>query len=631
MLCVLIVLVFVLTAGILSAEGGGEQLYKHKFIKGSDPNKMVLNEDKMLTREQLALLIIEINGIKNPYPKKTVYELYDDFYAIGDWSKDQVALCYEKGFMKGMKERYFNPGGLVPGKQLGAVMLRALGYQEVDWAGVDKKLAELNIPIKDEPLTRGQAFDYIWKVLNLPIMKDGNTLAFKLDKIVPGRMDLPQVEFMDKKGTAYTVFEIPYTARWAQVCKQYFFMNEKSEYVLLNIQHGVERVFIRTYTKDWKPVKTLELPSEGELFGGFYEAKDYYYMVFGNTNEEQDDHKTVLKLVKYDKNFNKLDSLDINHAYTVTPFDAGSLRMAETDGFLAIHTARLRYDGHQSQLTVVVDTKNMKVLNELGSFQTNHVSHSFDQYVFYDNKDRLILFDHGDGYPRALALQVFEKDGRNFYQSISTENPYPKKKEGENYFEFLRFPGVTGANVTGTSIGNIVEGSKNYIMSTNRMNYNEAIQKNYVFDSYKVVNEKGREVDFRNVYIDFIDKDTFHFTTKQLTSDATKLENYSIPKIVRLKNDRIMVIWEKKYNKEERGYLIEKDREVQYVVMDEEGNTKSPVQILPKHRLFEVDPIYSCGKVMWIVDDGGTNNANKEGYEYKGRLYTIDVDTAWLK
>lgn len=168
-------------------------------------------------------------------------------------------------------------------------------------------------------------------------------------------------------------------------------------------------------------------------------------------------------------------------------------------------------------------------------------------------------------------------------------------------------------------------------MSTNRMNYNEAIQKNYVFDSYKVVNEKGREVDFRNVYIDFIDKDTFHFTTKQLTSNATKLENYSVPKIVRLKNDRIMVIWEKKYNKEERGYLIEKDREVQYVVMDEEGNTKSPVQILPKHRLFEVDPIYSGGKVMWIVDDGGTNNANKEGYEYKGRLYTIDVDTAWLK
>lgn len=630
LLVAIIVLALVLTAGVLSAESGGEQLYKHRFISGSDPEKMVLNEDKMLTREQLALLIMEINGIKDPYPNKSVYELYDDYHAIGDWAKHQVALCYEKGFMKGMAERYFNPAGLVPGKQLGTVMLRALGYQEVAWADVDKKLAELNIPIKDEPLTRGQAFDYIWKVVNLPIMKDGNTLAFKLGKIVPGRVELPQVEFMDKKGTAYTVFEIPYTERWSRVCKQYFFINEKSEYVLINIQHGVDTVFIRTYMKDWKPVKTLEIPVEGELFGGFYEGRDYYYMVFGNANQEKDDRKTVLKLVKYDRDFNRLGSLDINNAYTVSPFDAGSLRMAETDGYLAIHTARLRYDGHQSQLTVVIDTKNMKVLNELGSFQANHVSHSFDQYVFYDNKDRLILFDHGDAYPRALALKVFEKDGRSFYQGASTESYYPQKKEGENYFELLRFPGMTGANVTGTSIGNIVEGSKKYIMGTNRMNYDEALKNNYVFDSFKVVNDKGEEVDFRNVYIDFIDKNDFRFTTKQLTSDATKLENYSIPKIVRLKNDRIMVIWEKLYNREEKGYLIENDREVQYVVMDEEGNIKRPVQILPKHRLFDLDPVYADGKVIWIVADGGTDNAKKEGQEYKAHLYTIDVDPAWL-
>jgi hypothetical protein len=38
----------------------------------------------------------------------------------------------------------------------------------------------------------------------------------------------------------------------------------------------------------------------------------------------------------------------------------------------------------------------MCVLNDMGRFQSNHVSHSFDQNVQFDGSDH-VLVDHGDG------------------------------------------------------------------------------------------------------------------------------------------------------------------------------------------------------------------------------------------
>lgn len=624
-------LVSVLATSMVYAHSGGEELYKHHFISGSDPEKMVLNEEQMLTREQLALLIIEINDIPKVFFGEYKTPDYDDIWEIGDWALSYVVLCDEHGLMKGVDSKHFEPKGLVSGKQLAAVMLRALGYKDIAWDDIDGKLAELGIPIEDKPLSRGEAFDYIWKIVNMPISTDGLTLALKTGKIVPGRTELPQVEVMDEEGNAYTNFSIPYNDRWKMTPVQYFFVNDEGEYVLINSPIGSPKVFVRSYTKDWRPVKSMFMPCEGELFGGFFRGRDNYYMVYGNRNEAHDDNKVVLNLVKYDKKFNRLEALKIKNAFTALPFDAGSLKMAESGKYLTIHTARERYDGHQSQLTVVVDKKTMRVVNELGAFQSNHVSHSFDQYVFYDDSNRLILLDHGDSHPRAVVLQVMKEDGREFYMKGREMRYYDSKLEGENYFELATFPGPIGANVTGTSIGSVVSGANNYLMATNRMNYGEALQGKYIFDSFKVLDAKGGDVDFRNVYITIIDKKNFKSLTKQLTFDANQQAYYSTPKIVLLKDDRFMMLWEKKTMEKLHGYYVEKDRELQYVVMDEKGTTIAGIKTLPKHRLYELDPIYSDGKVMWMATDEGRYNSKKGDYEYTAQLYTIDVDPAWLK
>lgn len=167
---------------------GGDRLYQHGFIKGKNPNAKVLDEGARLSREELASIILEVNGklldakITNFEPK------FNDNADISFWARPLVAYCYEKGLMKGTGDKLFSPQEQVKGKMLGQLMLRALGYKDVEWTEVDAKLAELGISIADKPLTRGEAFDFIWLAITKPIMPDGEILGVKLGKLKAGEI-----------------------------------------------------------------------------------------------------------------------------------------------------------------------------------------------------------------------------------------------------------------------------------------------------------------------------------------------------------------------------------------------------------------------------------------------------------
>ena len=91
-----------------------------------------------------------------------------------------------------------------------------------------------------------------------------------------------------------------------------------------------------------------------------FQRKNYNYIAFGQTNKEENDNKEVIRIVKYDKDFNPIDKASIKggESYTVVPFDAGSGKMDKYGNMLVFHTSRKRYtteDGlnHQSQLTIL--------------------------------------------------------------------------------------------------------------------------------------------------------------------------------------------------------------------------------------------------------------------------------------
>lgn len=47
------------------------------------------------------------------------------------------------------------------------------------------------------------------------------------------------------------------------------------------------------------------LNSELDIYGGFFSGNDAYYFVFGQSNLEEDTSKEIIRVVKYDKDWNR--------------------------------------------------------------------------------------------------------------------------------------------------------------------------------------------------------------------------------------------------------------------------------------------------------------------------------------
>lgn len=176
------------------------------------------------------------------------------------------------------------------------------------------------------------------------------------------------------------------------------------------------------------------------LWGGFYEGTDAFWVVTGQTNYNEGDALPVIHVVKFDKNWTLLGSTDLNDGDTYIPFDAGSLRMLEFEGYLFIRASHEMYasgDGvhHQSNDFYVLNTDTFEQLSDpaqLGFDRWNYgyVSHSFNQFLASLN-GKVYAVDHGDAYPRSVRLRQFDGEA----------------------VDVIDIPGETGNNTTGVSVG----------------------------------------------------------------------------------------------------------------------------------------------------------------------------------
>lgn len=303
------------------------------------------------------------------------------------------------------------------------------------------------------------------------IFDDKNSNIYIKPELPNGITELPLKREKESKYDYYSTW-INYNGRWGDT-KRNILSKEGDTLLYITDLPSQKEIHMFEFSKDGKDFEPKKIGYEEELFGGYCNGRKYHYFLFGNMNDKESETHPVFVLKKYDKNFRLLDTLNISSAYTTNPFAYGSVSMVEhpDEELLVIHTARERYrtdDGlrHQSQITITVDTQKMKVLNDLGQFQPNHVGHSFHQFAFYENPEKLVLFDHGDAYPRSIVMTVMDK----------------KALESEKEMNILTFPGPTGANQTGTSIGTVIQTKKAYLVATNQIDYSKA--GSYTFDSY---------------------------------------------------------------------------------------------------------------------------------------------------
>ncbi len=251
---------------------------------------------------------------------------------------------------------------------------------------------------------------------------------------------------------------------WSDTVKSYL-VYQNGRYMRFQANAVRSGYLVEYYDKNFKLLSRRAVNKELDMFGGFCQSGDYYYVLSGQTNYDESDNVEVYRITKYDKNWNRISSCGLKGANTYIPFDAGSARMTSSGRYLMIRTCHEMYkksDGyhHQANVTIQVDMQTMKVIDsftDVMNTEYGYVSHSFNQFIHMEN-GRIVAVDHGDAYPRSIVLikypSAIGSDGFHEWNCEATD--------------VISFDGETGDNYTGATVGGFEMSSSSYLIAGSR-------------------------------------------------------------------------------------------------------------------------------------------------------------------
>lgn len=341
------------------------------------------------------------------------------------------------------------------------------------------------------------------------------------------------------------------------------------------VEHTGDSVIIEQYSAEtkleWKKTLKTELP----LWGGFYAGKDYYFFLYGQENDAQDDSREVVRVVRYSKNWNRMDSAGAFGQNTALPFLAGTADMEESGDYLYIHTTRQMYagtDGQRSQANLILKLyiPAMSFSADAGD-QKDYISHSFGQTIYVD-EGNLIVVDHGDTAPRAITIGRAKND------------PDGPGTEPMERVTLLKIGGENGQTYTGATVGGSQASDTKYIVtgkSIDQANFNTSTRDNI----YVVTASKS---DFSDASV------SFRWQTNHREGSTVVLAN---PYLIRISGTRLLLMWTERLDYNDINVLLH------YVFLDENGLAASQVYTNPG-RLSDVEPAVNGNTVTWYVTTG---------------------------
>lgn len=372
-----------------------------------------------------------------------------------------------------------------------------------------------------------------------------------------------------------------------------------------------KKVYIEYYDNDFNIKSKKSIPLELDLWGGFYNGSDGYYLVEGQNNTGEDDAKEVIRVIRYGRNWNKTGTAHIigiagdDFGQVRYPFDYGCVEMAEINGVLYIATGHQGYvddsvgQGHQGLLVIAVKQSTMT-----GEIIENDLWHSLAQYVKAKDNS-LYLLEQSEG-SRATKLSRYDTVNDKWDRIYV----YQYGGSRDSVWALPCYASVDAMEVSDTSVLGLGT-------SIDQTKYDTARENNLPM----------------NIYLTVTPLDDF-------TQEATKvisLTNYTESgkafmgvKITKVNDNRFMVFWEE-YNSEAEGSGTEEDTlagsTLHYVFIDGKGNRISQ-EYTTGAPISGCQPVVKGEKVVYyasnknMVDfysiDSNTGNTTKKMYHVAG-------------
>ena len=340
-----------------------------------------------------------------------------------------------------------------------------------------------------------------------------------------------------------------------------------------------DTITVEVYDQDFQLLTADTVPTELSRFGGFFAGENYNFLIFGQSNHEEDDNKEVIRVVKYSKDWERLGQASLYGAQTYAPFVAGAVRCAEYNGMLYVDTCHTRYADsnglhHQISMLFSVRQSDMTITDRRLS-GTAAVSHSFNQFILIDSSGHIVTLDHGDGNPRSAVLIRYDQPAGQdtFTGSVEKQGVMGFVDSREHY------------NYTGASLGGLAESGSHYLVSLSTIPQTGMVEDHTV----------------RNVVIKAVDKENFNQKGNLETFQITQYPEggdftAGNPFLVKISDDRFLVVWNILAQDEYGDY--EQIRRVGYVFLDGTGQPVGDIQTAPA-ALSDCQPIYDGERVVW--------------------------------
>ncbi|MBF4695116.1 S-layer homology domain-containing protein [Fusibacter ferrireducens] len=181
-------------------ETAADLLLKYKFIAGDNGDPMV---EKALTRAEVAVIIAEMNGVKDTAAQYKGASGFSDV-AEGKWYTPYVAYGKANDLLGGYPDGTFKPEAEVTSREFAAFLMNAMGYKgDYEFDNVTSFSASKNVwvDVKGVKFVRGDAFDALWSAVNQPAKGSTVPIGVKMGKLPATSVPTPVKE-------AFQIFDI---------------------------------------------------------------------------------------------------------------------------------------------------------------------------------------------------------------------------------------------------------------------------------------------------------------------------------------------------------------------------------------------------------------------------------------